>query len=157
LHMVIPVRFFGGKLNAENKTRDLARIIETVKAQDIALQNKYEIEPLLMMYQNLINNSIQVTDAKRRDTDEDFVVINSKPKNMSELSLFMIQNYLYNYSRDKSASEAKYGKYVDMGSHYLRVKGMGWNPFSAIGNLLQSITSNLGLAAAKQYFNGEDY
>lgn len=157
LHMVIPVRFFGGKLNSENKTRDLARIIETVKAQDIALQNKYEIEPLLMMYQNLINNSVQVTDAKRRDTDEDFVVINSKPKNMSELSLFMIQNYLYNYSRDKSASEAKYGKYVDMGSHYLRVKGMGWNPFSAIGNLLQSITSNLGLAAAKQYFNGEDY
>lgn len=157
LQMSIPIKFSENKLSVADRSKDLARMIELMVSQEIVLKNKYKMEPILMLYQHMINNASSITDARRTKESSEDIVIDTKPKHLSEMSLFMIQNYLYDFNRDNTTQEKTYGKVVDVAAHYIRIKGMGWNPFSMIGNMTQSITSNLGLASGNRYFNSTDF
>src|SRR5690606_10047174 len=78
------------------------------------------------------------------------------PDRLLEQASFMIDFFLYNKTRSDSESEKKYGKATDALISYTRLLGMGWNPFSAIGNVSQGITSNFVIAGRGTYFNVED-
>src|SRR5690606_2387918 len=133
---------------------DLATITEKVVYQEINLKYKYQAEPILNLYYTILKDSRQFYKYNEQGVAE---TINTPPTRTIEHAQFLIQNYLYNKNRTDSETEAKYGKITDKAISYARVVGMGWNPFSAIGNITQGLTSNFTYSSDGRYFNKKEY
>lgn len=140
----IPVQMFNNKLDVVNKSLDLGLIAEKVKYQEISLRYKYQAEPILNLYYNILKGS------RSNVSDQ-------APNRVIEHSQFLIQNYLYDRNRSLSETERKYGKVTDKVISYSRIVGMGWNPFSAIGNITQGITSNFTYSSDGRFFTKKEY
>lgn len=156
----IPVAMFANNLSAEDKSFDLARIVEAVQYQEYALSAKREIEPLLNIYYNVIQDTKSIVT--RPDGTE--IVIDKAPEKILDQSNFLIQSYLYNKTKDvEGVSSKKIGDrniatsaVTDSIINYVRIKGMALNPFSAIGNVMQGLTSNFITGAGGEYFTTSD-
>jgi hypothetical protein len=156
----IPVGMFGGKMEAQDKTYDLARIVEAVQYQEFTLTAKREIEPLLNIYYSILRDSKSINT--RPDGTE--VVIDKAPSRILDQSNFLIQSYLYNKTKEiEGVTSKKIGDrniatsaVTDAIISYVRVKGMALNPFSAIGNILQGLTSNFITGTGGEYFGTGD-
>jgi len=157
----IPVLMFSNKLKPEEKSYDLARIIEATQYQEYVLTAKREIEPLLNIYYAIIKDSKSLA-TKPGSTGE--VLIDKAPQKMLDQSNFLIQSYLYNKTTElEGVSSVKIkgknlaaSKATDALINYVRIKGMAFNPFSAIGNIMQGLTSNFIYGSGGEYFNVKD-
>lgn len=150
----VPVLMFNNRLDPEDKSYDLAQVAEAVAYQEFTLKYKYESEPLLNLYYSILKDSKQFL---RYDEDGVPVTVDKSAPRLLEQSSFLIQNYLYNKTREDSEAENKYGPMTDRLISYVRLKGMGWNPFSALGNITQGLTSNFTFSTGSQYFGQKDY
>lgn len=151
--LYIPVSMFGNKLDLDRKSLDLAKITEKVKYQEISLKYKFQAEPILNLYYAILKSSNQFHEY---DESGNPITMDKPATRLLEHSQFIIQNYLYNKTREDSDTERKLGKITDKLIDYTRVVGMGWNPFSAIGNITQGLTSNFTFASGNQYFNKKE-
>lgn len=159
--LFIPVVMFGNKLSAQDKSYDLARIVEAVQYQEYTLTAKREIEPLLNIYYNVVKESKEILTKPNGDE----VVLDKAPSRTLDQSNYLIQSYLYNKSRESELISSKKikgknisgSKAVDSLINYVRIKGMAFNPFSAIGNVMQGLTSNFITATGGEYFSTSDY
>ena len=156
----IPVTMFGNKLSAQDKSYDLARIVEAVQYQEYTLTAKREIEPLLNIYYNILQDSKSIVTKPSGDE----VVIEKAPSKILDQSNYLIQSWLYNKSKEvEGVSDKKINgrniavsKVTDSLINYVRIKGMAFNPFSAIGNIMQGLTSNFITSVGGEYFNTSD-
>lgn len=151
--LYIPSQMFKGVLKPEEKSYDLAKLIEAVVYQENTLRAKYKAEPVLNLYYSLLN---EANSFLRENEDGSSQTYEKSPSRLLDQASFMIDFYLYNKTRSDSESEKKYGKAVDTLISYTRLLGMGWNPFSAIGNITQGITSNFTIAGRETYFNRKE-
>ena len=89
---------------------------------------------------------------------------------MLDQSNYLIQSWLYNKTREVEGVGSKIGvdkegndryisasKVTDTLIDYVRKKGMAFNPFSAIGNVVQGLTSNYIYATGSKDFTQSDY
>lgn len=156
----IPVTMFGNKLSAQDKSYDLARIVEAVQYQEYTLTSKREIEPLLNIYYNILKDSKSIITKPSGDE----VIIEKAPSKILDQSNYLIQSWLYNKSKEvEGVSDKKINgrniaasKVTDSLINYVRIKGMAFNPFSAIGNIMQGLTSNFITGVGGDYFNTSD-
>lgn len=151
--LYIPSSMFKGVLKPEEKSYDLARLIEATVYQENTLKAKYKAEPVLNLYYSLLN---EANSFLKEDDNGRPISYEKSPDRLLEQASFMIDFFLYNKTRSDSESEKKYGKATDALISYTRLLGMGWNPFSAIGNVSQGLTSNLVIAGRGDYFTIED-
>ena len=151
--LYIPVQMYANKVDADKKSYDLAMIAEKVKFQEITLKYKYEAEPVLNLYYTILKNAKQFL---KYDEDGNPVTTDKTADKLVEHSQFLIQNYLYNKNRSINDTEKLLGKATDKIIDYARLVGMGWNPFSAVGNIMQGLTSNFTFADGR-FFNKEQY
>src|SRR5690606_22341433 len=85
------------------------------------------------------------------------ILVDKNADKLTEQATFMINGWLYGLYRSTEEDEQKYGKTVDTLINYVRIKGMAYNPFSAIGNVMQGLMSNMTFSAGNQYFGMNDY
>lgn len=152
--LYIPTSMFRGELDFSQKSMDLAAITEQVVFQEITLKYKYQAEPILNTYYSILKSSNQFLKYDENGTP---ITVDKPATKLLEHSQFIIQEYLYNKNRSDNKLEDKIGKWIDKAIDLTRVLGMGWNPFSAIGNLMQGLTSNFTYASGSNYFNKKEY
>lgn len=160
LRQSIPVAMFSNTLSADEKSFDLGRIVEATVYQEYMLTAKREIEPLL----NILYNVIQESKTIITKPDGTEVLIEKAPVNILDNSKYLIESFLYNKGKKlEGVSNYKInGKNIagsqltDAVINYVRLKGMAFNPFSAVGNIMQGLVSNFITSAGGEYFTMGD-
>lgn len=151
----IPTKMFSNRLSAEDKSYDLSEIVSSVVYQEEILKAKHEFEPLLNMYYSLLKDTKSIVGKEEDGTP---ILANKEANRLTEQTKYMIDTFIYGKGRADNEAERKYGKTTDRLVSYYRLLGMGYNPFSAIGNVMQGFMSNYTFAmGGNQYFDINDY
>ncbi len=179
-HDIIPVYGMDDLMNPEQKSYDLGRVLLTVKAQEAALKHKGEVEPYLIMMKELLQDLPQyvtnMSGEQQIDENGNPVLDTSitRNQNLNEQAKWIIEDYLYNKGTKKSnyfknstitqtnknskgeditTTKVLTGsKIVDSLSTLTRVKGMGLNIFSGVGNVLYGMISNAVASGDRKSF-----
>lgn len=150
----IPVRFFGAELTPDLKSYDLAAVVEQVVYQEEAIKYKQSVEPYLNTYYSLLKDSRQIV---KYDDSGNPITIEKEASNLINQSRYIIQEYLYDKNRAENQTEGWLGKATDKLISLTRLLGMGWNPASGLGNVMQGMTSNFIYASDKKFFTKKEF
>lgn len=169
-HDVIPISGMDTSLTPDKKSYDLGRVLLLAKGQEYALKHKGTVEPYLIMMKELIQDLPEyVTNSageKVPDDDGNPLLDNSitRNSNLNSQAQWIISNYLYNKGNEQAGvikgtkrtetrtnakgeviNSDKYiavSKISDSLGTLTRVKGMGLNVFSGVGNIVYGLLSN---------------
>lgn len=156
-HDTIPVYFMNGNMEVDQKSLDLGNVLLLAKQQEFALQHKAQVEPYLIMMKEVIqdlNQSVTNRSNQQLVDDDGNPIVNSgngRNKNMNDQARWILEDYLYN----KGSKHTGYlknatikgrvvtgSKIVDNINTVTRMKGMGLNIFSGVGNIYFGLISN---------------
>lgn len=182
---VIPVMHMQDTLNPEDKDYDLARVLLLAKKQEILNKNKQTVEPYLIMMKEIIKdlpgyNLNPQTGDILVDINGNPILNEAVSRNsrVNEQVNYITEAFLYNKSmKDSGAIKGAERKITTINSKgeeietaqvltlsavgdtlnkITRAKGMMFNAFSGVANLLWGVVSNVMISANRTYFSEQE-
>lgn len=183
-HDVIPISGMNSVLSSDEKSYDLGRIVYIAKGQEYGLKHKSEVEPYLIMMKELIQDLPEYVTNSANEVqldDNNHPILNTsvtRNANLNSQAQWIISDWLYNKgneqtgvikgtkktekkinSKGEEINQTKYitvSKISDSLGTLTRVKGMGLNVFSGVGNILYGLISNSIAAGDRKSFGEKE-